>query len=415
LIAILLILLLAFSVNAQSLDPETVARAGVHDLTQKSGDVLSWNPAALGPSRDIKWSLDLPCFNTAVANDAFNVNYWNRRFGGDHYYSDADINDILNHIPSGGIRVNYQLTVPGTGLTYNKFGVRAALESSSQATLPKSLTELYLRGNELNHRYTFADFSGETQNLADYALGFGYQFEQEEIPDLYIGAAFHFYQGLFLAKTAQTDGDLTISDSLITGSTVIHGITSHRGDGVGFDLGGLAVLSDRWQVGLALRQLSSRITWDVDKNKSITWYTDSTGIIADSLGHQDYAERAIHYSDTTYSGGITDTHLPVLIEANGVFKASPKWTLLADMTVRGESSVMGDAGLEAGVAAEYSPLAWLPLQGGVSLGGPWRSRFGIGGGLRFKHYEMDLGWTWNGGIFNGASGIGFGFGQRLKF
>jgi len=414
-IALLALFLLTTSACAQSFNPQAAATAGVHDLWWKSGESLAWNPATLSPNRGFRMSFEGLSFGAGIANNAFSVRYWNNNIAGDHFLTDEDKQDILNRIPDGGLRGYYQTSAPLVGFTYNRFGARVALESAGEAALPRDLAAVILYGNELNYPYGLADFAGESQSLMDWSIGFGYRVEQEQIPDLHLGVGFHFYQGLALAKVARSEGDLTVTDSVLQAAAVIHTITSDRGDGVGFDLGAMAVLSERWEVGLAVQQISSRISWRVDDNDQIVFYTDSAGIIVDSLNNDNYRERALHYSDTSYTGGYADTHLPLTVQLNARFAAARRWVLLGDATIRTESTSRGPAGLEAGIAAEWQPRRFLVLQSGVTVGGPWRSRFAIGGGLRFGAYECDLGWSWNGGLINAAHGIGFGLSQRLNF
>jgi hypothetical protein len=414
-ILLLFLLLFASAAGAQTLDPQTAGRAGVHDLCDKGPAAIGWNSAVLGPDRDFKTTWELPGAASSISNNAFSVDYWNSHLAGDRFLTEADKADILAKIPSGGLRGDFQSVVPVVGFGSKRFAARVALENVNEARLPKDFARLALVGDEVNRLYGIGNIGGESQTLLDYGIGFSYQFEQEQIPDLYFGAGFHFYQGLYLAKVAQSEGDLVVTDSLVTGSGVIHTVRSNTGDGVGFDLSALAVLSDKWQVGLAVRQLSTSMTWDVQRNERISFYTDSLGVSVDSLQHAESVKRNLNYYDDHWIGGTVETRLPVIFEVNGRFKAAARWTLLGDATLRTSNSVRGESGLEAGAALEYQPHPVLVLQGGASFGGPWDSQFGLGFGLRFRHYEMDLGGTYNGGLFNAAHGVSVGFSQKLKF
>ncbi|MBU0509819.1 hypothetical protein KKH27_13425 [bacterium] len=414
-IALLLVLFIAAQAMAQAVDPASLGRAGTHDLRQKSAGVLGWNPAALGPDRGFRMSFELPSMTGSAGNNAFSVSYWNKNVAGDRFLTEEDKNEILGRIPGDKLRASGEISVPVVGFTYNRFGARVSVESYQNASLPKELAELALNGNELFRQYGIGKFDLESQTVADVAMGFGYRFDQEQIPDLHFGIGFHYYQGLYLAEIAEANGNLTVTDSLITGMSVVHSVQSNRGDGVGFDLSALAALSERWEVGLALRQIGARLAWNVDDNHLITFYTDSAGVLPDSLTGDGSIEDEFHYRDTTYSGGTYDTRLPMIVQANGLFRATPKWTLMGDVTIRTESSPRGPSGIQLSGAGEYMATRFLPLYGGLSLGGPMGWRFGLGAGLRTRTYELDIGWTWNGGLFNSAHGIGVGLAQRLKF
>lgn len=412
---IILLLLLSSSAAAQLLDPEATGRAGVHHPNLKGAAALGWNPAALSPDRGFKMSFELPSLTGALGNNAFSVGYWNDHIAGDRFLTDEDIDAILNRFPGEKLRAYAQVAVPLAGFTYNKFGLRAVVENSNQTVLPRDLAELALKGNRLYQRYGIGDLRAESETIVNYTAGFGYRFEQEEIPDLHFGIGFHFYQGVLLAKLQQADGGFIITDSLIHGGSVLHSVTSKRGDGVGFDLAALAVFSEKLEAGLAVRQLGSKLTWSVDRNDRVTFYADSAGIIIDSLDDDGYLERAFHYQDTSFSGGVVETRLPVVVEATGLYRLNRAWRLLSELTVRAESTVQGPGGITVGGAAEYMQLSPFVLQGGLSIGGPWRSRFGLGCALRLRNYDLSIGGSWNGGLFNSAHGFAFGLSQRLKF
>jgi hypothetical protein len=408
-------LLFLLPIRAWAMEPQTVGLAGVSDLSLKNAAALAWNPATLGPYRGFRMSFEIPSVGMAIANNAFSVSYWNNHIAGDRYFSDAAKNDILDKIPDGGLQANAHVTTPLIGFTYDNFALRIATRSASETTLPREMAELALKGNQLYRKYNFGNLTGGSLNLLDAGLGFSYRFEQDRIPDLHFGIGFHYYQGLYLATLADADGNLTVTDETITGSSNIHAVTSNQGDGVGFDLGSYAVLSKQWEVGLSFRQLGSRIAWQLDDNDRISFYTDSAGLIIDSLDDDEYIERGSHYSDTSYTGGAFETPLPVIVQMNARYLPYENWSVMGDVQIITRETLFGKGGIQAGVASEYRVRRFLPLYGGVSVGGPWKVQIGIGGGLRFRHYELDLGWNWIGGMFNGSRGIGFGLSQRLNF
>jgi hypothetical protein len=412
--AVMALLLLAMAVNAQSFDPQTAARAGVHDLKQHDVSVLGWNPSLLSPDNGLNTSIELPSIGITMGNNAFSVSYWNRHFGKDGFLDNATKADVLSHIPGGGLEGQAQISAPIVGFSRGRMGARLAVESSNRVTLPRDLAVLALDGNEAYRTYSFHDSRSESETMLDWGLGFSYAFEQEEIPELAVGCAFHFYQGLYLAKIAEANGEITAGDSL-SGWMAVHSIRAEKGDGVGFDIGATATLTGNLQVGLAVRQLSTRISWIVNRNDLVSAYRDSTGVGIGSLEQGDSLERDLHYRDTSYAGGVTDTKLPTLLEANVHYQWNAKWALMGNVLYRASTTIRGPAGLEVGAATEYKVRRFLVLQGGASVGGPWSWRVGAGGGLRFGRYEVDIGGNWNDGLFNGARGFGWGIAQRLRF
>ena len=335
--------------------------------------------------------------------------------GGDRNFTSDQKDVILDRIPDSGWRANLQGAVPALGLTFNRFAFHATVEASEYYNAPRDVIKLAFLGNELDRNYRILDFTGDNQIYADYSAGFGYPFEQEWISELSFGAAFHFYQGLAMTKLVQTEGGLTFTDTTTIGSGVIHAVESTSGDGVGFDLGMVARFTDEWQAGLAVRQLGARIAWQVHENRLISFYTDSTGINVESYRRYNSLREGLHWQDMTYGGGSIETILAPVIQLNGRYHPHPKWSVLGDMSARLRKSVKGPSGLDVSVAAIYRTLPWLVLQSGIGAGNLWGARFGVGTGLRFKYYEMDGGWSWNGGLFNNARGVAFGLTQRLQF
>jgi hypothetical protein len=414
-IVLILVLLISVSASAQSIDAGSIGRSGVHDLSIKTGSNLNWNPAVLAQPGGFRWSLELPSVAGAAANNAFSVQFWNDHLSGDRFFSTADKNQILDRIPSEGWRANAQGTVPLLGFTYNRFGFHATLEESGHAVAQRDIIQFALWGNQVDRVYAFTDLSGDQELFADYSAGFGYKYDQAWIPALYFGAGFHFYHGFDLIKAVRAEGNLATTDTTITGSAVVHAVTSKAGDGVGFDLGTMAAVSQHLQLGLSFRQIGAKLTWNVDKNYRHSLYTDSTGLMVDSLGESGYLDRALHRVDTVYEGGAIETQLPMVIQFNGRYVVSSQWTLLGDASFRTVESVKGPAGADAALAAEFMPNKWLVFQGGVGGGNLWGLHTGVGAGLRFRRYEFDLGGGWNGGVFNSARGVALGMTQRLKF
>jgi len=76
---ILIFLLLAGCAQAQMFDAQTVAHAGVVDLSQRySSSALHFNPAILGSgAKRAPTTLEILSFNAAAMNNAFDINFWN--------------------------------------------------------------------------------------------------------------------------------------------------------------------------------------------------------------------------------------------------------------------------------------------------------------------------------------------------
>lgn len=413
-IIFILLLLTLIPVSANALEPQTAGYAGVHHLGVKDPSVLEWNPALLTPHRGYRSSIELPSVGGGILNNAISIEYWNDHLAGDRYLTAADKEDILDRIPDDGLRVDAHANVPIAGFTRDQWGARVAVRTANTATLPHEFAELALNSYTLNRLYEIGKPRIEHLAFFDAAAGFGYKFEQDYVPDLNFGIGFHYYRGFNLIKLKDGAGELLVTDSTISGSANYHMVESNSGDGVGFDLGIHAMLSKKWEVGLAFRQLGARIAWEIDDNEVVSMWADSAGPMPDSISHEGYWENWTHYGKANYAGGRVETPLPVIIQMNALYYAKRNWTVVGDAQITTRETAFGKAGIQIGAATEYRPTNFLPLYGGISIGGPWRIQSGIGSGLRFRNYELDLGWTWT-GMFSDGQGWGMGMAHRIKF
>jgi hypothetical protein len=323
--------------------------------------------------------------------------------------------EILDQIGPDGISFDGRVTVPVAGLAYKNFALRVALDSYASGLVPRDAVEVLLQGNQLGQEYSVNALRGESASLLDVSMGIGHAFEQEWIKNLSVGTAVHYYHGLSLAKLTQTAGTFQVTDSLVRGSAFLRSVEATSGDGIGFDLGALAEINDRWQAGLSVRQIGVHMSWTVETNRILSGEIDSGGVYVDSLDQDGYLDRVFQSQDTTYPGGTIDIRLPTVLLLNARFAPSSRVNLLGELNYISRGSPSDEAEIALGVATQWRARRWLELQTGVTLGSLWKSQVGLGGGLRFKNYELDLGWSWNGGLFNHARGIALGMTHRLKF
>lgn len=413
--AVLVALLAITSAFAQSLDGGSIARAGVHDLGLKSSQALSHNPAILASAREQRYIIEFLNTGAAVVNSAFSTSYWNKNFAGDQYIGAETKQDILDKIGSEGVTLDGRATAPLAGIAYNHFAVRVALESYASGLVPRDAVEVLLSGNELGKEYSVSALRGEAASYLDVAMGLGHAFQQTRFKTLAAGIAAHYYQGLDLHKLTQTSGTFNVTDSLITGSAYLRSAESTDGNGVGFDVGALAEFNDKWSLGLSLRQIGVRTSWTIKNNDIFAGEIDSLGVNIDSLNQDGYLERVFHKTDTSFAGGTLDTRLPSVLYLNGRFAPNAKWNFNGEFSYASRGAPTDEADIALGVAAQWRARNWLALQNGFALGSLWKAQVGLGAGLRFSGYELDLGWSWNGGMFNHARGMSVGMTHRIMF
>lgn len=410
-----LILLLTQFAFAQTPSGRSLGVGGATDLYELSSDVLHGNPAQLGRESRQKWRLDLPRVSAGATNNAFSVRFWNDNIAQDNYLSASDKRAIMDHIPDDGLHVSGLASVPIAGVVYRQAALKFSEETAVNVTADREIFELALYGNQLNRGYKLNDLGGEQYTLFDAGMAVAYRFEQEYIRGLYGGIGFHFYLGSFYDKITDASGELVTTDSLLTGYGAIQRVHAEQGDGIGFDLGLMAEVNERWSVGLALKQIGSSVTWVVDESTLEAFEIDSAGLIVDSLDDEEYVERAFQASTSVVTGGSFESKLPPTLEASGRFAYSPRVLFLSTLRARLEDSAQGDAGLEASLGGEYSAYGPLVVRAGFGACGPLGTRLAIGGGIRTSRYSLDVGCAWHGGLFNSAKGISLGISHALHW
>lgn len=414
--ALLTLLFLTQISLAQTYSGRQIGLGGACDLLEHSSGAIHGNPAVLAAPCASRWRIDLPHVAAGAANNAFDVGFWNDKIARDRYLSDSDKREILDRIPDDGLRVNGLASTMLFGGVYEKAALQASVESAFQATADRKLFELALYGNEINRPYKLDELGSEQYNVADVGVAVGYKFEQEWIKGLYGGIGFHFYGGLNYEKITDAAGELNVTDSLITGYGAIQRVHAERGDGVGFDLGGIAEINDQLSVGLSLRQINAAITWQLEYSTLEAFEIDSAGIIVDSLDEDGYIkERVFEHTQDTLAGGGYESKMPTILEASGRYALNSKFLFLGTLRGRLQESAQGKAGVDASVGAEYRPHRLFAIRGGLGAGGPLGFRVGTGVGLDTKHYLLDLGISWHGGIFNDVKGMTIGLNHAIRF
>lgn len=413
--AFLVILLSAAALYAQAPSGRQLGLAGAMDILEHSSDVLHGNAAVLARPNSTTWRIDLPRFTASAHNNSFSVNRWNDQIGRDRYLSAADKQEIIDRIPSDGLKVSAIASAPILGGVYKKMAFQISEEYALNVNADRELFELALFGNQLNRGYKLEDLGGEQYALLDAGVAIAYEFQQDRIKGLYGGIGFHFYLGQHLDKVVDAVGELKATDSLLTGYGAVQRVNSKQGDGIGFDLSMLADINDKWSLGVALKQIGGSITWVVDEAKLDAFEVDSAGVIVDSLDDDGYVKRAFRSSTTSIAGGSIESKIPAILELSGRYQLAPRTLLLSTFRARFEESAQGKAGAEIALGGEYSATKVLLLRAGLGTGGPLGTRISAGGGVRTKHYDFDLGCAWHEVLFSATRGLSFGIGHSIHW
>lgn len=67
------------------------------------------------------------------------------------------------------------------------------------------------------------------------------------------------------------------------------------------------------------------------------------------------------------------------------------------------------------LGTEIRKIRFLPLRFGIGLGGVQTTTFAVGFGLDLGHYDLDIAFAGQRGLFNTSKGVNFAFSQRIVF
>jgi hypothetical protein len=373
------------------------------------------NPAELAAPCHRSLGIEIPGGGLTASNNSFSVGFWNSHIAGDGYWDRAEVRQILDRIPGAGLNVQADVAVPALGVQWRNFAFNVQAMAATRMNVSKDIAELALVGNRLSEHYSMNDLIGQSLAVSDYSLAYGRVIPQNLLPEITAGAGVHFYQGLAYTDVKNSTAGFEATSEWMRGTGVFQNITATSGQGFGLDLGVGAVIMPKLKAGLTLQRIGGQMSWTIKETQEVRFETNADGLALDSLDENSYTDRVFSHSDTTLKGGHATLRLPMVMRMSALYQINPRWSAAALWNAATGSSPFGASGSEAGVATGYYPWTWLTVEGGILLGGSHRSLFTAGAGLRFKRYELDLGFSSAGGVFGGSRGVGFSLGQRLVF
>ena len=174
----------------------------------------------------------------------------------------------------------------------------------------------------------------------------------------------------FLIHTRQPD-EASFADDLLNG-----------GGGVGLDLGVMLTL-DRLGLGVAVQNLFNTFTW----NESLLTYRRVAASFAD--GSLDFDDQEQPYEDAPASAQelIAELTFKPALRIGGAYQVLDELTVSSDFHYRFGQGMASEPSFHLGAGAEFRPLEFLHLRGGLAL---VTEGVQFGGGLSFLLGPLSL-------------------------
>ncbi len=414
----MLVLLTTGLLAQQVIDARATGMAFSNGADTRGLEYVGLNPATLALQNPFNFEFNLVSANASISNNSFNKNQYDRYFTTGDFLTSQDVQDILDLIPSSGLRATAAAKLNTLAFYTRNLSISFTGLGGATVNVPKDFIELPLTGNrEPGRIYRLDDADGSGWAGLGINLSAAYPFNTDQWTDidfLSVGATLKYIIGFGGFKVQSARGEFRDFDTSrnlnyahLNGEVDI--LTSKGGKGVAADLGGLVTYKKKWSIGITLVNLLGNINW----NKSVERNVFS--MRADSLSLPDNIPDTV-FTDTTFSASDFSTRLPAAFDLAAAYRWQPNLLVTAEFEKGFSNELGGSKKARLAMGLEYTALKVLPLRTGLSLGGRTGSAFGLGIGLNLKYWILDLAYLNHGGIFPGNSkGLTLSFTTRFRF
>jgi hypothetical protein len=459
----IILLVLSFDTFAQygsvgSVDARSMSLAKTYNANTSGIYSIGINPANMmfSPSSHFEFAtvLPLPAISLKVGNNFMSFEDFSYFFGGVNgnarILTSADKQRLSDLFSNGG-RVFADVSVNEFSAMYKAkpnigaFAFSMADYISVSFTVPKSIVELGLNGNQTGQVYSFNDAAAKSWWIRMYSLSYARdlpEIDQNIFDQIAVGVSLKIVNGFSYAGMDHINTNLSTGSSNQIGGSAdmivnaafspsfgsVYGFDSSdtksnmgfspkpAGSGVGFDLGVAASMDKIWRFSLSITDIGS-IKWDkytaqysASGNFSVTDLTDK--------GQLDTIKDKI-IGKGEYSSGFS-TSLPTALRAGASYflnKYIPGSMLLAFDYNQGFNDSPGNSkSPRFSIGVEWMPSGGFNLRTGLTVGGldgfGWALGIGLDAGLvEFNFATSDMNQVVSG---NSAKMYTVSFGSRWK-
>ena len=452
------IAVMAASLHAQSVEfsnARTMGMARGSMVTSHGLDAVGLNPANLGFGDRSEFSVSVFPLGLHVGTNFMTWERFEKYFSGVEtdsgkkgtYLTDADKEDILDGFQDGIGKLTAGGAVTLFGISFvdstlGGFAFTVNERFGATATLPDDYIRLLFFGNPVGSRYEFSGTGGDAQWMREYALHYGRSLPLSLGPiSLAGGVSLKLLHGFAFggiddfSGMIQTDsgGALTAELRQRLRRSVVDAMSdtaggsvgifpAPAGTGFGMDLGVSARFGTAFSAGMSITDIGS-MTWTRNakelRGDAHVSITDPT-----SKSERDSITDAFKTSENPLES--FDTELPtvlrigVAVDVNQlpIMKAMPGQMVVELDYIQGLNSSVGNTtSPRFALGVEYRLLDWLPIRSGLAFGGYERVHWGLGTGLNFDVFDLEIGTEDIIPILapSAMSTASFAFGMRVRF
>lgn len=375
-----------------------------------------WNTANLGLRDDNSPAFSMMLYSVSL--DAWNSTFSRKMYdkyigtGQKEYLDDSEIDDILSEIPDDGFKLNMRADASVLAFTVNNFAFSIEASGLSNADLPKSVFELFLKGNKKQQYDVKFDGTGYAYSKAKFSYGRVIARDKPLtmpgnkellLKRVSFGGGLSYLYGGAYFEVLKNSANLSIEPEGIGSNMDFMTRQVVGGSGMCVDIGISAETYDNWMFGAAIDNILGSINWNgTNKETFVNLDLGDPKTILDEGGLLDLKKEDV-FSDTTLDASPFTKSIPI----NYRFAAAKKgkhYLTNVELGVDREEFFFS-------FGAAYI-MSFFKVYTGYS--NRLDSHFSFGIAFDSKHFYFDLGAKNIGGI-NQGSIKGIGVGTALGF
>ncbi|MDO9548814.1 MAG: DUF5723 family protein [Candidatus Marinimicrobia bacterium] len=407
------------------INPVSTSLAGAYATKARGAYINGWNPANLGLDSNPRFSMNFGIFplipfpTVQISNSAVSPFILNEHFFTGGYLTDQDKEDLLDYFPDDGLSVNPLIQLPLLNMSFGRWALSIGSELTGVVTLPKSLFNFVFFGNEFGEpMIDLDDTNVEMQAVTSIALAHGREVTIPVLSDVVektsAGVAVKALIGMGYAGFNNITGSATTYPDKMVLDGDMEAVYGIGGFGMAFDLGLATVINKKMSANVSLNNLFGFVNWGIVSAEKVE-YSIFTEVYAEDFGDMDSLLEAGVKTDTSYSISNFSSNYPAYMLVGFEYRVLDDLNTYATIKQYFSNDLASSYLPKVSLAAEYQVSPWFPARIGFAFGGLEKFQWGIGTGLHFRHYAMDIGFSQIGGMFNHAKGFSISFGQSILF
>ncbi len=363
-----------------------------------------------------RFELVFPDISGSIGNNLFNLDYLNADFTGTE--GEKRKKEFLAQIDGTGFLLNYASHLQ-TGLTIGRFSLHLQPWVSGTFNISEGLPYLLFDGLTPNSVYSLSGLGGNGMAAAAVNLSYAHPFRLTDDASLGVGINLRYLYGLGVYEAQIKNGKIETNEIGETEYTISDALYYHgsiddpgfSGQGIFFDLGAL-YRQDRWQAGLALRNIG-RMRWQGITGERLTG-EPLTGRITGGPEGPEFPEEDLEYQAETFSD---HSHsLPLVLQVHGSYQVLQSLAASAGMDKALKSGWGYSSKPRFWTSLDWRPFSLLHLGGTIARqGAMWQYQALLE--LRLWAWWLNLQAGWNGtGLFlEDINGLNISFSSAFHF